>query len=193
MPGKLPSGLTEIGGKSTDLGRQIFLQKAAERRQAILDGQTDFVDVTESIMSSEYMGTLSKPAAGFAAKTRAKGNKMPKKTSKLNSVTTIAGKRGRKAEFNPADWSFDIGVDNALDVTEEMNSGVEKYCADNGVTFDAELLFSTDNADANKYRTNRFAAFKRVANQANGEKTKYELNHAIDEAKNRVWVLVRTA
>lgn len=144
-------------------------------------------------MEAEYRGTVSKPAAGFAANTRKKGNKMPKQTSKLNSVTTIAGKRGRKAEFNPAEWEFGVGLENAVDVTEEMNSGIEKYCADNECEFDAELLFTTENSDANKYRTNRFGAFKRVATQANGEKTKYELNSAKNEKNERIWVLVRTA
>jgi len=191
MPREIDKRLSEIGGKSTDFGRETFLQKAAKIRERVLANQPKYSDVTKEVMSSEYRGTLSKPAAGYAAKTRGKGNKMPKAISTISDVSTVAGKRGRKAEFNSADFVMDIGLDNALDVTEEMVSGIEKLDAKE--QFDSELLFSNDNASANKYRSNRFGALKRAAIAANGDDSKYTLNHAKDENNERIWVLVRTA
>lgn len=181
----------EIGGKSTDFGRETFLQKAAKIRERVLANQPKYSDVTKEVMSSDYRGTLSKPAAGFAAKTRGKGNKMPKAISTISDVSTVAGKRGRKAEFNSADFVMEVGLDNALDVTEEMVSGIDKLDAKE--KFDSELLFSNDNPSANKYRSNRFGALKRAAIAANGDDSKYTLNHAKDENNERIWVLVRTA
>jgi hypothetical protein len=189
MPKEIDKRLAQIGGKSTDFGRESFLKKAAEIRARIMASEPKYTDVTNDVMSSDYRGSLSKPAAGFAAKTRGKGNKMPKSISKLNNVTSVAGKRGRKSEFNKNDFVMEIGLENALDVTEEMVSGIAKL----DETFEPELLFTNENSDANKYRSNRFGALKRAAILANGEDSKYELNHATDEDDNRIWVLVRTA
>lgn len=189
MPRKIDERLMEIGGKTTDFGRESFLQKAAERRARIMAEKPKYVDKTDSVMSSDYRGTLSKPAAGYAAKTKKKGNKMPKAITSISNVTTVAGKRGRKAEFNHNDFVMEIGLDSALDVTEEMVCGIEKL----DDPFAPELLFTNENSDANKYRSNRFGALKRAAILANGEDTKYELNHAENEDSEKIWILVRTA
>lgn len=190
MPREIDKRLKEIGGFMTDFGRESFLEKAAIVQARIEAAAPKYTDVTESVFSSEYSGTLSKPAAGFSSrKSNRKGNKMPKAITSISNVATVAGKRGRKAEFNSADFVMDIGLDNALDVTEEMVSGIEKL----DDPFDAELLFSNDNSDANKYRSNRFGALKRAAIAANGEDTKYTLNHAENEDSEKIWVLVRTA
>lgn len=174
----------------TDFGRESFLEKAAIIQARIEAAAPKYADVTESVFNSEYSGTLSKPAAGFSSrKSNRKGNKMPKAITSVSNVTSVAGKRGRKAEFNKNDFVMEIGLDNALDVTEEMVSGIEKL--DN--PFDPELLFSNENADANKYRSNRFGALKRAVIAANGEDAKCELNHAENEDSEKIWILVRTA
>ncbi len=190
MPKGIPSDLVSVGGKSTELGKQNFLRKAKEIRRRIMAEEPDYADITQLVMVGEYRGTTSKPAAGFSSrKSKGKGNKMPKAISKLNNVTSVAGKRGRKSEFNKSDFVMEIGLDNALDVTEEMESGIEKL----DEQFDSELLFTNENSDANKYRSNRFGALKRAAIAANGDSTKYELNHAENEDGDKIWVLVRTA
>jgi len=51
MPKDIPSGITRIGGKSTELGRSNFLQKAAEIRARILANQPEYKDITSDIMS----------------------------------------------------------------------------------------------------------------------------------------------
>ncbi len=188
MPRKSPSDLTSIGGKSTELGRDNFLRKARARRKLLLAEQTNYREITELVFESEFRGSLSKWAANSSGQKR-KGKDMPKATTKLNNVVDIAGKRGRKSEFNSADWVMDIGLDNAFDVTEEMHSGIAKL----DDPFDPELLFSNDNSDVNKYRNNRFGAMKRAAISANGEKTKYELKVAENDKNERLWILVRTA
>jgi hypothetical protein len=189
MPREIEKQLLEIGGKSTDFGRETFLKKAAKIRKRIMDAEPNYKDITEVLNNSDFHGTSSKPFDIRAVKSKRKGNKMPKAITSISNVATVAGKRGRKAEFNSADFVMDIGLDNALDVTEEMVSGIEKL----DDPFDAELLFSNDNSDANKYRSNRFGALKRAAIAANGEDTKYTLNHAENEDSERIWVLVRTA
>lgn len=147
-------------------------------------------------LPDDYAGTLSKPAANYSGKQR-KGKRMPKSAGTLNNVTAIAGKRGRKAEFNAADWKMDIGVENALDVTEEMLSAVEKYAEKSKVKLAVDALnpanFSKDNEAANKYRANRFGAFKRAAIAANGKDSTYELVTATNSEKNHIWALVRNS
>jgi len=189
MPKDIPSGITRIGGKSTELGRSNFLQKAAEIRARILANQPEYKDITSDIMSGEYSGTLSKPAAGFAAKRKRKGNKMPKTISTLNNSSKLNGKRGRKGEFKSEDFVMDIG--GMLDVTEGMVSGISKLDAKD--KFDSELLFTTDNENVNKYRTNRFGGLKRAAIVANGKDSKYSLEYGEDDEGNKVLVIVRNA
>lgn len=190
--------MLSFGGKSTEYGKETFLRKAAMIRKRIMAAEPDMKDVTELVMASDYSGTLSKPAAGFSRrKSQKKGNKMPKVAGTLNNVKTIAGKRGRKAEFNPVDWEMEIGEDYALDVTEEMLSAVEKYAADSDVELTVDDLspenFDKENSAANKYRNNRFGAFKRVAIAANGEDSKYNLVTAENADSETIWALVRTA
>lgn len=195
MPREIDKRLKEIGGFMTDFGRESFLEKAAIIQARIEAAAPKYSDVTESVFSSEYNGTLSKPAAGYSSrKSNRKGNKMPKAiTSNLSEVTTVSGKRGRKGEFNPNDFVMEVGnaAETGLDVTEEMVSGIAKL--DAAEQFDAELLFSNENATANKYRTNRFGALKRAAKAANGEDSEFNIVHALDENSERIWVLVRKA
>ena len=189
MPREIPNDLIRIGGKSTDLGKENFLRKAREIRARVMAESPHYDDITEIVMSSEYGGTISKPAAGFAAKRGKKGNKMPKSISSVNNVATLNGKRGRKSEFKTEDFVMDI--DSMLDVTEEMVGGIEKL--DSKDRFDAELLFATDNDAVNKYRNNRFGALKRAAITANGKDSKYTLTTGEDEDGNKVLVITRKA
>ena len=161
MPRKIEENMLTFGGKTTEYGKKRFLRKAAKIRKRIMAAEPDYQDVTDIVMSSDYSGTLSKPAAGYSRrKSQKKGSKMPKIAGTLNNVKTIAGKRGRKAEFNSADWVMDIGQEFALDVTEEMLSAVEKYAADSDVELAIDDLspenFDKENSVANKYRNNRF-------------------------------------
>jgi len=189
MPREIDKRLKEIGGFMTDFGRESFLEKAAIIQARIEAAAPKYTDISESVFSSDYHGTRTKSFDIRAAKSKRKGNKMPKAITSVSNVTSVAGKRGRKAEFNKNDFVMEIGLDNALDVTEEMVSGIEKL--DN--PFDPELLFSNENADANKYRSNRFGALKRAVIAANGEDAKCELNHAENEDSEKIWILVRTA
>ena len=59
--------------------------------------------------------------------------------------------------------------------------------------FDSELLFTTDNENVNKYRTNRFGGLKRAAIVANGKDSKYSLEYGEDDEGNKVLVIVRNA
>lgn len=186
MPRRLTERLVSVGGKSTEFGKERFLVKAAIIRSRILAEKTVYKSLNETLNDSDYFGTLSRPAAGYSTR---KGKDMPKAAGKLNNVVAIAGKRGRKAEFNPSDWVMDIGVENAFDVTDEMLSGIEKI---EDCNFDSDDLFSGKNSDANSYRGNRFGAMKRAAIQANGKDSKYELSTGENEEGNRVWILVRT-
>ncbi len=198
MPRKIEEEMLSFGGKSTELGRKTFLQKAAKIRQRIMAAEPDYKDITDIVMSAAYSGTLSKPAAGYSSrKSQKKGSKMPKSAGTISNVTTIAGKRGRKAEFNPADWKMEIGQDNALDVTEEMLSAVDKYAADSKVKLAQDHLipsnFDKDNTVANKYRNNRFGAMKRAAKTANGDESTFDLVIAENSDNEKIWALVRTA
>lgn len=177
-----------IGGKSTELGKQTFLERAARNRARILAEQPRYI---RTELPDGYAGTLSKPVVNRPTKRNRKGKEMPKATTKLNNVVDIAGKRGRKSEFNSADWVQEIGLDNAFDVTEEMLSGIAKLPEKD--RFKPDVLFTNDNATANKYRSNRFGAMKRASVAANGEGTKNELKVAENENNERIWIFVRTA
>lgn len=186
MPRRITERLVSVDGKSTELGKEIFLKKAAEIRKRIMAEKPTYRSKNEEIFSSDYYGTLSRPAAGYSKR---KGREMPKLAGTVNNVVSVAGKRGRKAEFNPSDWVMDIGVESAFDVTDEMNSGIEKI---ENCTFDSDDLFGNDNSDANQYRGNRFGAFKRAAVIANGKDSKYELAQAENEDGNSIWLMIRT-
>jgi len=193
MPREIPNDLSTIGGKLTDLGREDFLRKAQELRERIMASEPNSVDITGSVFASDFRGTLSKTVANSGRKNR-KGKTMPKITSNLVNVTSVAGKRGRKSELNPTEWKMEVGIENSFDVTDEMTSAIEAYCTKNKLkVFAADVLFGNDNADANKYRSNRYGTMKRAAIVANGEDSKYELNSAENSDGERIWVFNRTA
>lgn len=186
MPRRITERLVSVDGKSTEFGKERFLVKAAIIRSRILAEKTVYRSLNETLNDSEYYGTLSRPAAGYSKR---KGREMPKLAGTVNNVVPVAGKRGRKAEFNPSEWVMDIGLDSAFDVTDEMNSGIEKI---EDCTFDSNDLFGSDNSDANQYRGNRFGAFKRAAVIANGKDSKYELAQAENESGDPIWLMIRT-
>lgn len=187
MPQELGGDILEIGGKSTDLARRLYAERMAKVREITLRNSPRYRDITGQLDSSDYRGTLSKPAAGYAAKRKVKG--MPKilDISTVNAET-VAGKRGRKAVFpNFHEWVMEIGA--SADISEEMNSEIlaEDYEGD----LTPEFLFDNENADGVKYRKARFNNMVTAARKANGEKSKYSLLSYKDAEGNSGWAIRR--
>lgn len=200
MPKAKNSNLVSIGGKSTELGKETFLAKAATIRRRILKDTPRYRDVTHDVMAGEYSGTLSKHLDARASKKTKGKTAMPKAIGTLKSRKTLAGKRGRKSLFDSAEFTLDIGIENAVDVTEEMQNLSDDYREKCGNDDDkiAEFLlemFDEDTRDENvkNWRKSRFDALKRAAKIANGKDSAYSLEIGeTEESDDLCWILVRT-
>lgn len=200
MPKAKKSNLVSIGGKSTEFGKETFLAKAATIRRRILKDTPRYRDLTHDVMAGQYSGSLSKMVdARVTVKKRGK-TAMPKAIGNLKSRKTLAGKRGRKSLFDSAEFEFGIGIENALDVTEEMQNLSDDYrekCDNDEDKIQEFLLemFDEDTRDENvkNWRKSRFDALKRAAKIANGKDSTYSLEIGeTEDSEDYCWILVRT-
>lgn len=212
MPRKSKGNILEIGGKSTDYGYGLFVEKQMALRKEILSKSPRYRDITESVMAGDCIPGDSTNNAAKIRKNR-KGKVMPAKISNSSVVSrrSLNGNRGRKALFNHHDFEMDLN--EILDVTEEMSAGISDYIANRKNKdeacddFTLADLFAGEIKDANSYRSSRFSALKTAATKKNGADTKYALEIATREATDaddneelldnsgnvQFWALVRTA
>jgi len=185
MPVRVESTVLAIGDRLTKIGHEL-----ADARRIQSPKIVGLRDITRRVMESPTI--VGDTTSGREIPRKRKVWRMATKitTAVVSRESFSTGTRGRKSQWNPADFTMNVG--DILDVTDDFLAAAKRHKDSNIKSLKLVDFMSTDKESKGyKFRMSCLAGIRNAARKVNGKDSAYSLEKVEIEGGKHILGFIR--